>query len=47
MKAWKINADGTADVYSGHTIPGPTPMEGWVLIEIKAFGLNLSELYTR
>ena len=28
-------------------IPKPEVKEGWVLIKIKAFGLNRSELYTR
>ena len=28
-------------------IPDPHPKEGWVIIEIKAFGINRSELYTR
>src|SRR5207244_10748055 len=28
-------------------LPVPTPVVGWVLIEVKAFGLNRSELHTR
>lgn len=28
-------------------IPDPQPKEGWICIDIKAFGLNRSELYTR
>jgi len=28
-------------------LPDPEPCEGWVLIDVKAFGLNRSELYTR
>ena len=28
-------------------IPIPQPLAGWVLIRVKAFGLNRSELFTR
>jgi NADPH:quinone reductase-like Zn-dependent oxidoreductase len=28
-------------------LPIPEPRDGWVLIEVKAFGLNRSELHTR
>lgn len=47
MKAWQINAYGGIDVFEPKNLPDPQPKAGWVLIEIKAFGLNRSELYTR
>ena len=47
MKAWQINGYGTPAVFNFVDIPDPTPKEGWVLIEVKAFGINRSELYTR
>ena len=46
MKAWQIKSYGTKDVFKLNEIPDPQPREGWVLIKIKAFGLNRSELYT-
>ncbi|MEM9526458.1 MAG: alcohol dehydrogenase catalytic domain-containing protein [Bacteroidota bacterium] len=47
MKAWQIKAYGTNDVFKLVEIPNPTPKAGWVIIQIRAFGLNRSELYTR
>ena len=47
MKAFVIEEYGPIDVLKMKEIPDPTPKEGWVLIEVKAFGLNRSELYTR
>ncbi|MEM9258868.1 MAG: zinc-binding dehydrogenase [Bacteroidota bacterium] len=47
MKAWQIKSYGTNDVFELVEIPDPTPKAGWVTIQIKAFGLNRSELYTR
>ncbi len=47
MKGWQINAYGGIDVFEQKDLPDPQPKVGWVLIEIKAFGLNRSELYTR
>lgn len=47
MKAWQISAYGAIDVFDFTDLPDPQPREGWVLIDIKAFGLNRSELYTR
>ncbi|NRB52059.1 MAG: zinc-binding dehydrogenase [Saprospiraceae bacterium] len=47
MKAWQINSYGGPDVFKFVTIPDPSPKEGHILIEIKAFGINRSELYTR
>ena len=47
MKAWQINEYGPVDVFQMKEMPAPVPREGWILIQIKAFGLNRSELYTR
>jgi NADPH:quinone reductase-like Zn-dependent oxidoreductase len=47
MKAWQINNYGKADVLQIKELPDPTPRKGWVLVRIKAFGINRSELYTR
>ena len=47
MKGWQISAYGGIDVFEQKDLPDPQPKAGWVLIEIKAFGLNRSELYTR
>lgn len=47
MKAWQIKSYGGNDVFEFNTIPDPQPKDGWVLIDIKAFGINRSELYTR
>ena len=47
MKAWQINSYGRPDVFNFVTIPDPSPKQGHILIEIKAFGINRSELYTR
>ncbi|MEM6800895.1 MAG: zinc-binding dehydrogenase [Bacteroidota bacterium] len=47
MKAYVIEDYGPIDVLELKEIPDPQAREGWVLIEVKAFGLNRSELYTR
>ncbi len=47
MKAWQINEYGTTEVFQQRILPDPKSKEGWVLIDIKAFGINRSELYTR
>jgi len=47
MKAWQISSFGDPDVFKLVEIPSPEPKEGWVLIDVKAFGINRSELYTR
>lgn len=47
MKAWQIKSYGSIDVFECNEIPAPTPKKGWIHIEVKAFGLNRSELYTR
>ncbi len=47
MRAWQINAYGGPEVLELKTLPDPKPQNGWILIRIKAFGINRSELYTR
>ena len=47
MKAAVIYEPGKADVLKVETRPVPTPKSGQVLIAVKAFGLNRSELFTR
>ena len=47
MKAAVIREPGTPDVLRIEEIPLPQPTAGWVLIRVKAFGLNRSELFTR
>ncbi|KAK9364830.1 quinone oxidoreductase [Lipomyces kononenkoae] len=47
MKAVVIHLLGGADVLKLETRPVPMPQAGQVLIRIKAFGLNRSELFTR
>ncbi len=47
MKAAVTIKAGGPEVIQLQEVPKPTVKEGWVLIKIKAFGLNRSELYTR
>ena len=47
MKAWQIKSYGGIDVFELNEIPDPQPKKDWILIDIKAFGINRSELYTR
>src|SRR5438270_6314383 len=47
MKAAVIHEAGGAEVLKIESLPIPTPQAGEVLIRIKAFGLNRSELMTR
>jgi NADPH:quinone reductase-like Zn-dependent oxidoreductase len=47
MKAVVIRDAGGPDVLKLETMPIPTPRPGWVLIKVRAFGLNRSELFTR
>src|SRR3989440_12121248 len=47
MRAIVLDAPGPPDALTIRELPVPTPDPGWVLIEIKAFGLNRSELHTR
>src|SRR2546430_13865602 len=47
MKAIVVEHAGAPDVLQIRTLPRPQPRPGWVLIQVKAFGLNRSEMYTR
>lgn len=47
MKAVVIHQAGGPDVLKLESRPVPQPQVGWVLIKVKAFGLNRSELFTR
>ncbi len=47
MKAAVIREAGDPDVLKIETLPIPQPTAGWVLIQVKAFGINRSELFTR
>ena len=47
MKAAVVHAAGEPEVLRLETRPVPVPKPGEVLIQIKAFGLNRSEMFTR
>lgn len=47
MRAWRLHAPGGPDAFVLEDLPRPEPRPGWILIEIKAFGLNRSEWFTR
>ena len=47
MKAAVIREPGAPEVLEIEELPVPQPAPGWVLIRVKAFGLNRSELFTR
>ena len=47
MKAAVVRKPGGPEVLEIEQIPLPVPAPGWVLIRVKAFGLNRSELFTR
>src|SRR5258706_6414749 len=47
MKAAVIHEAGGPEVLKIESLPIPTPRNGEVLIRVKAFGLNRSELFTR
>ncbi|MGB6424994.1 MAG: zinc-binding alcohol dehydrogenase family protein [Solirubrobacterales bacterium] len=47
MRAVVLDAPGPPEALSVREIPVPTPDPAWVLIEVRAFGLNRSELHTR
>lgn len=47
MKAVVIRRPGGAEVLKIERLPIPKPHSGQVLIRVKAFGLNRSELFTR
>ena len=47
MRAVVLDAPGPPDALRIRELPVPEARPGWVLIEVKAFGLNRSELHTR
>jgi NADPH:quinone reductase-like Zn-dependent oxidoreductase len=47
MRAIVLEAPGPPEALEIRELPVPEPRPGWVLIEVKAFGLNRSELHTR
>ena len=47
MRAVVLDAPGPPDALQIRELPIPEPRPGWVLIQVKAFGLNRSELHTR
>lgn len=47
MKAAVVEEAGGPEVLQLRERPIPTPEAGWVLIKVKAFGINRSELFTR
>src|SRR5271165_1455120 len=47
MKAVVIHEPGGPEVLKVKSIPIPTPLAGQVLIRVKAFGINRSEMFTR
>jgi NADPH2:quinone reductase len=47
MRAIVVEQAGGPEVLRLREVPKPEPRPGWVLIQIKAFGLNRSEMFTR
>ncbi|MET0694143.1 MAG: zinc-binding dehydrogenase, partial [Propionibacteriaceae bacterium] len=47
MQAIVLEGPGPAEALTIRELAVPTPEPGWVLIKVKAFGLNRSELHTR
>ena len=47
MKAIRVHQAGGPEVLHIEELPRPLSRPGWVLIRVKAFGVNRSELYTR
>jgi NADPH2:quinone reductase len=47
MRAVVLDAPGPPEALQIRELPVPEPRPGWVLIQVKAFGLNRSELHTR
>ncbi len=47
MRAAVVREPGPPEVLRVEERPVPSPESGWVLIKVKAFGINRSELFTR
>jgi NADPH2:quinone reductase len=47
MRAVVLDAPGPPEALQIREVPVPEPRPGWVLIQVKAFGINRSELHTR
>ena len=47
MRAYVITTPGGPDRLELRVVPRPLLREGWVLIRVRAFGLNRSEWFTR
>src|SRR5947209_16798506 len=47
MRAVVLDGPGPPEALRIRELPVPEPRPGWVLIRVKAFGLNRSELHTR
>ena len=47
MRAVVLDAPGPPEALGIRELPVPEPRPGWVLIRVKAFGINRSELHTR
>src|SRR3954468_17119521 len=47
MRAIVLEGPGPPDSLTLRELAVPAPAAGWVLIKVKAFGLNRSELHTR
>ena len=47
MRAVVLDAPGPPEALAIRELPVPAPETGWALIQVKAFGLNRSELQTR
>ncbi|HAP65117.1 MAG TPA: NADPH:quinone reductase, partial [Cytophagales bacterium] len=47
MKAAVATTAGDPSVIQIKEVPKPTAKEGWLLIQVRAFGLNRAELFTR
>src|SRR5256884_9877716 len=47
MRAAVLDAPGPPEAFRIRGLPIPQPRPGWVLIRVKAFGVNRSELHTR
>src|SRR5260370_11387879 len=47
MVSFVLNSPGLPRALAIRELPVPNPPNGWVLIKVKAFGLNRSELQTR